>query len=93
MVYFRLFGLQLRDGSWVLLLEALTSKTLWCDKLTFWWDGKDESAQQVFEFIRTEFYLYQRLMRGQHLELVYAEFHNEDGAATIFESDAISFSL
>ena len=85
MIYFRLFGLQLEDGSWVLLLEALTNKPLWCDKLTYWWDSNQESGEEIFELMRTEFYLYQRLMRGQHLELVYAEFRNDDETTLVFE--------
>ena len=85
MIYFRLFGLQLEDSSWVLLLEALTNKLLWCDKLIYWWDGNEESGEKIFELMRTEFYLYQRLMRGQQLELVYAEFRNDDETSLVFE--------
>ncbi len=91
MVKAQLIGHQYEDGSWAFLLEAITSKSYSCDKIVYWWDGEDKSAWDVFECMRAEFYLYQRLVRGQHTKLVYAEFHEYDGTLIIPSHTLTSF--
>ena len=92
MVNAQLFGYQGSDGSWVFLLEAVTSKTYSCDKLYYSCASDAASIRDTFACMRIEFALYQRLMRRGVCKLVHSEFHEYNGNTIIPERMLIRFT-
>ena len=92
MVNAQLFGYQGSDGSWVFLLEAVTSKTYSCDKLYYSCASDIASIRDAFACMRIEFALYQRLVRKDVCKLIHSEFHEYDGNTVIPKRMLIWFS-